>query len=336
MVVGFEDVWRPPAGVRSRRAIPVLGRAAAAAAVRLKLSRVVAKTPEVMVKVTGRTGDAGHLAAHLRYITRNGELAAEGRDGLEVSGAREVSELADDWSMAAELDSRRRVSTPFSVSMILSMPADTDAARLLDAARAFAAEQFGERHDYLFALHTDTRHPHVHLTVRALGDHGERLNPKKADLEAWRQAFAEQLCQRGVEAEATPRRARGITRKPERTAIRKIRERHEGGAGTQPKVLRGAYKDAARAAFGGENSPRPWEARLTDAQVRIRRLYLQQAVLLRRSDDPSDRALGDRVVAFVQRMRSPDTQRLALARELRDVNSRQAQVQVETSRGRSR
>lgn len=46
--------------------------------------------------------------------------------------------------------------------------------------------------------------------MRALGDHGERLNPRKADLEAWRQAFAQALRDRGVEAEATPRRARGV------------------------------------------------------------------------------------------------------------------------------
>ncbi len=320
MVVGFEDVWRPPAGVRTRRPTPVLGRVAAAAAVRSKLARVVARAPEVMVKVAGRTRDGGHLAAHLSYITRNGELPAEGRGGLEVTGAQEVSEVADGWSIAAELDSRRRSSSPFSVSMILSMPADTEATRLRDAARAFAAEQFGDHHDYLFALHTDTRHPHVHLTVRALGDHGERLNPKKTDLQAWRQAFAEQLRIRGIEAEATPRRARGITRKPERTAIRKIRERHDAGVGGQPKALRGAYKDAAKAAFGGDAAVRPWETRMQVTQVAIRRLYLQQAGVLLKSNDPEDRALGERVVAFVREMPQPDSQRLALARELRAAN----------------
>jgi hypothetical protein len=47
----------------------------------------------------------------------------------------------------------------------------------------------------------------LHLTVRALGDHGERLIPKKAELQAWRQAFAQALRDRGIEAEATMARA---------------------------------------------------------------------------------------------------------------------------------
>jgi type IV secretory pathway VirD2 relaxase len=318
-VVGFEDVWRPP--VRSlRRTTPILGRVEAGAAVRSKLARVVARTPEVMVKVTGWTHDPRHLAAHVSYITRNGDLPAEDRDGLEIRGRREVSELAEDWSIAAELDSRRRVNTPFSVSLILSMPAGTDATRLRDAARAFAAEQFGDRHDYLFALHTDTRHPHVHLTVRALGDHGERLNPRKADLEAWRQDFAEKLRLRGIEAEATPRRARGVTLKAERTPVRKSRERHEAGLGPLSEIQRSAYREASRAAFGGDTSLRPWEAALQATQARVRRLYVQQAQVLRASANPADRALGDQVVAFVQSMPQPDSQRLALARELRDAN----------------
>jgi hypothetical protein len=127
-----------------------------------------------------------------------------------------------------------------------------------------------------------------------------------------------------------------VTRKPERTAIRKIRERHDAGIGDRPKVLRGAYQEAARAAFGDDVTPRPWERRMTESQANIRRLYLQQAILLRRSDDPTDRVLGDRVVAFVQAMPQPDSQRLALARELREANARQVSGRTPTDRDRAR
>jgi hypothetical protein len=200
------------------------------------------------------------------------------------------------------------------------MPAETDAAIVRDAARAFAREVFADRFDYVFALHTDALHPHVHLAVRALGDQGERLNPKKADLESWRQAFAQALRDRGIEAEATPRRARGITRKAERTPLRKIRERHEAGQGEPAKVRRAAYRDAAKAAFKGETAPTPWEVRMLERQAKVRGLYLSQAQLLRRSLDPADRALGARVEAFVRALPHPDSQRLALARELRAAN----------------
>ncbi|WP_372784649.1 relaxase/mobilization nuclease domain-containing protein [Phenylobacterium sp.] len=317
---GFEDVWRPPVRSRAVRPRAVLGKISGSASTRAKLARVVARTPEVMVKVTGRTRDPGHLAAHLSYITRNGELPATDRDGGDIRGAREVRDVAADWSALAALDGRRRASTPESVSMILSMPAGTDAARLLDAVVAFAAKQFGDRHDYLLVLHTDTGHPHVHLTVRAMGDSGERLNPKKADLEAWRQEFAEQLRLRGIAAEATPRRARGITRKAERTPVRKLRDRHEAGAGPLPEVRRFAYQEAGRAAFGGDTAPRPWETQLRTTQVRIRQTYVREAQILRSSADPQDRALADRVMAFVQSLPQPDSQRLALARELRKAN----------------
>lgn len=321
-VRGFEEAWRPPVKPRRRTPQTILkpGGAASGDEVRARLTRVVNRAPEVMVKVTGRTRDPGHLRAHLDYISRNGELEMEDRDGAVVSGRPAVKELAEDWSAAALADSRRRANTPFSVSVVLSMPANTDPTTVRDAARAFAREVFADRFDYVFALHTDAEHPHVHLAVPALGYQGERLNPKKADLETWRQIFAQALRERGVQAEATPRRARGIARKPERTPLRKIRERHEAGQGEPAKVRRAAYRDAAKAAFKGETAPTPWEAQMLNRQARVRGLYLAQAQLLQRSSDPADRALGSSVEAFVRTMPQPDSQRLALARQLRTAN----------------
>ena len=318
-VAGFEDAWRPP--VRTRRVRPeaVLGAGGGGGDVRARLSRVARRAPEVMVKVTGRTRDPGHLAAHLAYITRNGRLEAEERDGVEVVGREAVQALAADWAAGQLMDSRRRAGAPFSVGIILSMPAGTDPLVLRDAARAFADETFGGRFDHLLVLHTDTDHPHAHMAVRALGNDGRRLNPRKADLEAWRQRFAQALRDRGVEAEATPRGARGVTRKAERTAVRKLRERDTGAT---PRVLRSAWQEAGRAAFGGDTAPRPWEARMLRRQQRVRALYAAQAALLLRSDDARDRALGQEVLRFVAGMPEPDSRRLALARELRAANAR--------------
>lgn len=333
-VRGFEDVWRPP--VRPAMKRPEAHAAPPSPAnARARLARIAARTPEVMVKVTGRTRDPAHLAAHLSYITRNGELLAEDRDGWEISGLREVQELARDWSQMQLTDSRRRANAPLSVGLILSMPAGTDTVRLRDAARAFARETFGDRFDYLLALHTDTAHPHVHLTVRALADDGTRLNPKKADLEAWRQRFAAALRDRGIAAEATPRRARGVTRKAERTPLRKIRERAEAGRGPPARVVRSAYHEAAQAASGGAVRATEWEAQMARRQRRIRGLYAAEARLLLTSPDADDRALGRAVLAFLEGMPAPDSQRLALARELRAANSR-ARLGPDKSSGEER
>ena len=320
---GFEEAWRPPVG---RRRLPeeVLSGPVSRDEIRARLARLAAKAPEVVVKVAGRTKGAAHLQAHLNYISRRGELALEGPDGWPIIGRAEVRELADDWSAIALADSRRRVYTPFTRSLVLSMPNGTDPFVVRDAARAFAASEFAGRFDHVFVLHTDEAHPHVHMAIRALGYGGERLNPKHADLAAWRQLFARELRERGVEAEATPRRARGVTRKAERGPIRRMREGAEAGRRAQSRVQRGAMQAAAQVAFGGDAPPRPWEERLVARQQRIRGLYLAQARLLQASSEAADRELGQAVEAFVRGMPAPDTQLLALARALREANERLA------------
>lgn len=323
IVQGFEDVWRPPVRQRIVRPRTVLRPSqTSGGGARARLERIAARVPEVMVKVTGRTKDRGGVRAHLEYISRNGQLELEGADGALITNRRDVADLADDWAAAALADKPRRKDSPVSHSVILSMPAGTNEIAVRDAARSFAADMFAGRHDYVFTLHTDTPRPHVHLAICSRGHTGERLNPKKVDLELWRQTFAQALRDRGVEAEATPRRARGVTRKAERTPLRKIRDRQEDGKGQMAQVRRSAYREAAGAAFQGRTERTPWEQRIVARQQAVRGLYLAQATLLSRSADPVDRALGAKVKAFVETMPQPDSQRLALARELRAANRR--------------
>jgi type IV secretory pathway VirD2 relaxase len=318
-VAGFEEAWRPP--VRSNRRTPETVLAPeAGAATYARLSRLAARAPEVMVKVTGRTRTSGHLRAHLNYITRHGGLEAVDQDGNVLLGRRDVGDLAEDWSDFALADRRRRLNSPFSHSVVLSMPAGTYAEVVRDAAGAFAETVFGGWFDYVYVLHTDTARPHVHLSVCSRGDMGTRLNPKKADLETWRQVFAQALRDRGVEAEATPRRARGVTRKAERGPLRQIRERHAAGLGPVARTVRAAYREAAAAAFQGASAPTLWEQRLIARQASVRRLYLAQAALLNRSPEAMDRVLGARVEGWVRSMPAPASRRLELARELRSAS----------------
>jgi len=332
MVRGFEDVWRPPVRQRIVRTRAILAAGSSISPIRDRLARIARRTPEVMVKVTGRTRDAAHLRAHLDYIARNGQLEAEGRDGVALVGRDEVRDVGDVWAWSALADRRRRANAPLGLSLILSMPAGTDAIRLRDAARAFAQDAFADRHDYLLVLHTDTPHPHVHVTVCARGDQGQRLNPKKADLEAWRQMFAQALRDRGVEAEATPRRARGVTLKAERGAVRQMRERHAAGGGGASRVAKGALTEAVRLAASGRVELTAWEQRLVSRQAAVRALYRAQVDLLAASPDARDRELAQALRAFVGRMPAPVSRRLALARELRA----KAQRPPAPSRGRER
>ena len=321
-VRGFDTLWRPPAG--GRKIVPkqpVISapskRGGGGGEDKARLARVVQKAPEVMVKITGRTKDGDHLAAHLEYISRKGELDLEQSDGALIHGREAVRELADDWSEVGEGDSRRRANSNMSVSVVLSMPAGTDPNRLKDAVRAFARAEFGDTFPYVFAFHQDAKgeQPHIHLSVRALGVNGERLNPRKADLADWREQFAKELRGRGIQAEATPRRSRGITHKPERTSVRKARERFERTGANEPRVLREARREAEALAHGGAK-PQPWDKQMLQRQAEVRSTYQAAARVLAASADPKDKALARDVQAFVKAMPAPVSRKVAMARQI--------------------
>ena len=299
-VRGFEDAVRPPIRQRRARLTDPPGRVARSRpdmAPRARLDRIARRVPEVMVKITGRTRDGGHLKNHLAYIGRNGKLPLEGADGERIQSRGEVAMLVGDWMAEVEADPRRRKDSAVSLSIVLSMPPGTDPFRMHDASRAFAGRTFGDSHPYVFAFHTDERHPHVHLTVRTLGHDGHKLNPRKADLERWRQTFAAALRDRGVEAEATPRRARGIVMKAETAPVHRIRFRFSRQGGPPPKVDVAAVRDALDQA-----RETPWVEASRARQTSIRRYFVAHALAFSRSDSRDDRKLAEDLQTFVKTM----------------------------------
>ncbi len=115
--------------------------------------------------------------------------------------------------------------------------------RVEDAARTWARETLGGRHDYLLARHNDTKHQQVHVTVRAVGYDGKRLAPGPDDLQAWRERFALELRRLGVEAEASRRQARGVVRNAAKGLIVGMERR-----GVEPRVRRQERQSAEREA----------------------------------------------------------------------------------------
>jgi hypothetical protein len=110
---------------------------------------------------------------------------------------------------------------------------------VLQAVKNFAREEFAHQHRYVMALHAEQKdghgkHPHVHLVVKAEHDYGgKRLNPRKADLQRWREQFAGQLTALGVAATATRREDRGYVKTHKKTAIYRATQR-------EPKERRSA------------------------------------------------------------------------------------------------
>jgi len=87
---------------------------------------VVRRAMQVMVKVTGGGRGMKAIAAHFRYISKNGRLEIEDeRDQLGL-GKETVRELVDDWrlggSLVADVSDRRE-----AFNIMLSMPRGIDA-----------------------------------------------------------------------------------------------------------------------------------------------------------------------------------------------------------------
>jgi len=324
----LDTTWHPPAGGKTTGSKGKLnlgsgaksgkgGGGGSVAAARAKLQRVTSRVPEVMVKVSGRQRGGGHTAAHLEYIGRHGKLEVETSDGDKLESVKDLRELAQEWADNEEGTTRRRDPLT-SVSLVLSMPPGTDPDTVYRAARAFAQTEL-ERFPYAMALHTDADHPHVHLTVAARGEDGARFNPRKDDLAGWRESFARELRARGIEAEATPRRARGVIQKMERTPIRKMRDRAEAGTAELPRVLQSSRAEAAAMAQEKPVKARPWEVSAIVRQSEVRASYEKAATELEASADPADRKLAQQTRAFVASMPDPMTRDRDQARQMAET-----------------
>jgi hypothetical protein len=249
-----------------------------AAVIRQRIAAtVVRRAPQVMVKVTGGSRGMGAIAAHFRYISKNGQLRIEDDRGVARGGKEVVKDLAEQWrhggSLIPENGHRRE-----AFNIMLSMPRGTEAQIVLRAAREFAqAELAGHR--YLLVLHQHQANPHVHLSVRAESMTGERLNPRKADLHRWRESFAEKLRGWGVDAEATRQATRGATRNFD--PIWRVKAKEEGR-------LRG---DSGQAQSG-----EPYQRSRNGALE----AWAHIAQALQGSEIPQDRALAEHIKQFVR------------------------------------
>jgi hypothetical protein len=173
-----------------------------------------------MVKVTGGGTSSGAVAAHVSYIGRHGELEIETDEGERVTGRNEQRALLEDWHLDLSPGQYRqqrngeKAKRPVKLvhNVVLSMPAPTPPEKVLAAAREFAREKFHGKHRYAMVLHTDQRHPHVHIVVKAESIQGPRLHIDKPMLRAWREDFAQEMREQGVAANATPSVYRGRNR----------------------------------------------------------------------------------------------------------------------------
>ncbi len=238
-------------------------------AVRARIeATVVRRAPQVMVKVTGGGRGMKAIAAHFKYISKNGRLDIEDDRGELLRGKDDLRGLADDWRLGGtpidDLGFRRE-----AFNVMLSMPRGIDPLYVLKAAREFAQTELAD-HKYVMVLHDHQANPHVHLSVRAESRRGKRLNPRKADLSRWRQTFADKLREMGIEAEASSRAVRRQGRQGE--ALWRIM------AGEEQRLLR--------------DQPRSRDSTSSINWKRSVEIWSQLTNALSVSDEPRDRKLA--------------------------------------------
>lgn len=169
-----------------------------------------------MVKISSSSRNQKQLKGHVKYISRSGLIELKNERGDSFLGEHAVTDAIYTWQGIPKDGERRE-----TFNIIWSMPAGTPRREVTQAVENLLPELFAD-HQYLYATHTDTDKPHLHTVIMATPIRGtKRLNPRKADLQHWREMFAEKLRGQGIECNATPRAVRGARRGKTQATLRK-------------------------------------------------------------------------------------------------------------------
>jgi hypothetical protein len=280
------------------------------------IARTVRHTPEVMVKISGGGQSAKAVAAHFKYLSRQ-EFEIETDDGEHHKGKGSEKTLIENWELDLDAAESRspyrgvpgRKPAKLVHNIVLSMPAGTPAAGVLEASRTFAREQFALKHRYALVLHTDQPHPHVHLVVKAMSEQGRRLNIRKETLREWRRQFASHLRAQDIAANATERVVRGVVKPQKRDGIyRAMRV----GRSTHMRERVESVVDALR--IGGVQSE-PGKVQILDTRRTVVRGWLGVREALRAD---GRNGLANEVEHFIRGMPPPQTEREWLAHGLQE------------------
>ncbi|MEJ7928176.1 relaxase/mobilization nuclease domain-containing protein [Sphingobium sp. AN641] len=296
-------------GERSARAIEQLG-------------RTTKRAPQVVVKITSRIHGAASTVGAFTYAGRIGmsdqePIGIETSEGKELMSAHDMMLLAREWQQWETADEARRNGAT-AIAMVFSMPPGTDPEKVREAVRDFAETDLSNRR-WVMALHTDEAHPHVHLIIAGRDNDGRRFNPNREFLQQCRERFAENLRDRGVEADATMRIARGYPPKQDPTPVLKMRER-----GAEPDADKGRVAViAGQSPDAGERlGERERERSKTVANhAAVREIYTRAASELEAHGGAAEADRAKALRSFVDAMPAPASARAEIIERLRTGNA---------------
>lgn len=229
--------------------------------------RAARGTPQAVVKITSFARGRDQCCRHWSYISRKGRLELETESGEILVDRNAHQSVLDAWAL--RFDNRKNGRD--QVHIVVSAPKGVNAQAVREAARVFAQEAFaGQR--YVFVLHEDKNHPHVHFAV-ALRGVDKKLNPRLNDLHRWRELWAQKARAHGIELACSPRGARGVGRRRPASAVYHMQQRR-----TIPRIVKLAAQDAVAGA--GDTA---WEHYVRERNRVEREAYRQAAAQLRKS-----------------------------------------------------
>jgi len=267
----------------------------------------------------------GAVAAHFAYISRRGALEIETDEGERITRPDEQKRLLDDWHLELSAGQYRqqinggpaRRPTKLVHNIVLSMPAPTPPDKVLAAARQFARQKFAQ-HRYAMVLHTDQKHPHVHLVVKAENELGRRLHIDKQHLRDWREDFAQLMREQGIAANATPRAIRGVNKNKPWDGIFKA-QRYGESTALRDRVI-GIAKELSRSKTVAD----PARERLLETRKVLASTWMKAAEVL---DAQGEIILAGDVRYVASHLPPVLTDRQRLAAQLIRFTEKQHQIQ---------
>lgn len=159
-------------------------------------------------EVTAAVGNERKAQYFLQKFIRSHDQVRQA-NGQAVSSKQPTKAAAaifEEWR--PQLSGRERRN---AYHLLFSARAGTDAQAVLAAARAVLEER-APGHKFVLAHHAETKHVHIHAMVQARSNDGERLTFYKADLHAWREAYAQKAREHGIAMVATRRYDHAMSR----------------------------------------------------------------------------------------------------------------------------
>lgn len=275
--------------------------------------RIARGVPQAVVKVTSYSRGREACRRHWSYISRKGTLALETESGELLTDREQQHSVLDGLSFDKRKNARDQVN------VVASAPKGASPEAVRRAARAFAQDAFAGQ-CYVFVLHEDKGHPHVHFAV-ALKGKTKKLDPRKQDLYRWREQWAAKAREQGIELACSSRAARGVSRKGQRLPIYHMQQR-----GVTPRVTHLAVKDAAM-----KGAETPWEIYARARNAAERQAYRQAANELRAAAEKASAAerqkldmAADELDRFAARMPVAKTRRQQLHEALSTYRKQQS------------